>query len=478
MIVEDIIYLSLLFFSMGFGVYYRTIENPDLKKKVGALIGFVIVFIVSGFHCLHVAVSTLINACIILYTDKRKCHIYSFIFSFLYLFFFRATIYFGIPYPPSHTNLVQMMVTLKIIGLAFEVNTSYYSKKKRDKGSKTEEEKLQDELCDIDVQFLDVFCYVYNYCGVLTGPYFRYRTFLDHLHKPYHKYDDYKIEIFKKLYLIPILGAIHVFTNYYWPISYLNTDEFYTRAFLYRYWYIWPAFIIFRSRIYLGLILTEMVCTMGGLGVYPAFSKPKSGHGPTENLKQLKELAEPDDFKNLEYSYETIHCLNVYESDFAPTMREAMKHWNITVQYWLATYIYKRCPFKKFRTGVTMFLSALWHGMYTGYYLCIATVPLALVYEDVWVKLLLKDTTGLALKASKLLLLFLKMQMFSYQATAFVLLEVWKIYRYYSSVYHCVPILYVGLYFLGRYLLKQKRLRGKKAELDEAGDKEVKTKIN
>lgn len=71
MIVDDIIYLALLVFSMCFGVYYRTIENPDLKKKLGALIGFVIVFIASGFHCLHVLVSTLINACIILYTDKR-----------------------------------------------------------------------------------------------------------------------------------------------------------------------------------------------------------------------------------------------------------------------------------------------------------------------------------------------------------------------------------------------------------------------
>lgn len=99
----------------------------------------------------------------------RKCHIYSFLFSFLYLFFFRTTIYFGIPYPPSHTNLIQMMLTLKLIGLAFEVNSSYNSKKKRDEGNKSEEEKLEDELMDIDVQFLDVFYYVYNYCGILTG---------------------------------------------------------------------------------------------------------------------------------------------------------------------------------------------------------------------------------------------------------------------------------------------------------------------
>lgn len=44
----------------------------------------------------------------------RRCHILSFIFNFGYLIFFRMTTYFGIPYPPAHTNLIQMMLTLKV----------------------------------------------------------------------------------------------------------------------------------------------------------------------------------------------------------------------------------------------------------------------------------------------------------------------------------------------------------------------------
>jgi len=51
---------------------------------------------------------------IIILPCYRKCHIVSFFFTFAYLFFFRMTEFFGIPYPPSHTNLVQMMVTLKV----------------------------------------------------------------------------------------------------------------------------------------------------------------------------------------------------------------------------------------------------------------------------------------------------------------------------------------------------------------------------
>ncbi|XP_074027578.1 membrane bound O-acyltransferase domain containing farjavit [Leptinotarsa decemlineata] len=457
--LDDMIYLSLLFFSMGLGVYYRKISNVENKKKIGAAVGFLIVFIVSGFHTLHVLISTIINACIILYADKRKCHIYTFAFSFLYLFFFRTTAFFGIPYPPSHTNLVQMMLTLKIVGLAFEVNSSSETTKRKEESTKSAEEKCEDETVCFDLEFIDVFYYVFNYCGVLTGPYFRYRTFLDHLHKPYHLYDNYIPALVSKLYWLPLLGGVHLLANYYWPLSYVSTEEFLSRSFFYRYWYIWPSFLIFRSRIFFGLILTEIVCIVGGMGVYPAFSKPKSGHGPTQDFEKLKEITEPEDLKKLDYDYTTIHCLNPYEADFVPTMREAMKHWNITVQYWLANYIYKRFPHKKFRTTATMLMSAVWHGVYSGYYFCIGTVPFALMYEDLWSKLLLEKNEGLALQVSRLVMLFLKMQMFSYQAMAFVLLEVRKIINYYNCVYHCVPIFYVGLYFLGKYLMRQRKCK-------------------
>lgn len=62
-----------------------------------------------------------------------------------------------------------MMVTLKIIGLAFELNTSYELKKRKDEAKKSEEKLLEDETCIIDLKFMDVFYYVFNYCGVLTG---------------------------------------------------------------------------------------------------------------------------------------------------------------------------------------------------------------------------------------------------------------------------------------------------------------------
>lgn len=191
--IDDIIYLSLLLFSMGFGYYYRPIKYKNQKKWIGTAAGLFIVAAVSGTHYLHHLITVLVNSFIILFLDKRygkccfkvvvkfcfifffrKCHIISFIFSFSYLLFFRSTIYFGIPYPPGHTNLIQMILTLKLVGLAFEVNQTYLAKKKREESGENVDKDLilKEEYSAVDPKLLDIFHYSFNYVGVLTGKIF------------------------------------------------------------------------------------------------------------------------------------------------------------------------------------------------------------------------------------------------------------------------------------------------------------------
>lgn len=183
----------------------------------------------------------------------------------------------------------------------------------------------------------------------------------------------------------------------------------------------------------------------------------------------------------IEYDYNTVHSINSYETEFCPTLRGGMKNWNMTVQYWLATCIYKRFPNKKFRTVATMFVSGVWHGVYSGYYISMGMIPFGLIVEDIWAKVLLKDEFFVVnrffyskqftkfqflihfqpRKAGYLLMVFLKMQFFSYSALAFSLLDVHKIMLYYNSVYHWMIFFTVFMYFLGNYLVKFKRLKNR-----------------
>ena len=47
---------------------------------------------------------------------------------------------------------------------------------------------------------------------------------------------------------------------------------------------------------------------------------------------------------SVEYNYETIHCLSIYDSELDRTTKEGLRSWNMTVQNWLADYCHHRLP--------------------------------------------------------------------------------------------------------------------------------------
>ena len=64
-----------------------------------------------------------------------------------------------------------------------------------------------------------------------------------------------------------------------------------------------------------------------------------------------------------------MHNIDEYGVETVTTMREALKTWNMTVQWWLASNIYKRIPStvpRALRTVAVMVTSSAWHGVYAG----------------------------------------------------------------------------------------------------------------
>lgn len=55
----------------------------------------------------------------------------------------------------------------------------------------------------------------------------------------------------------------------------------------------------------------------------------------------------PDSLKVVTYDFETIRCMDEFSSEFRPTIREGIRYWNMTVQYWLAIYIYRKTAASK-----------------------------------------------------------------------------------------------------------------------------------
>ncbi|XP_059616477.1 lysophospholipid acyltransferase 7 [Phlebotomus argentipes] len=429
---DDIIYVTVLLSCIAVGKYYRKIADNAEKEKFGNVLGILIIAIVSGFHTFHILISFAVSAGIILLHKQLKCHVIISVFMFMYLLFFRMTAYFGLPSPPGHTNLIQMVLTLKLVGLAFEVNDAT---QKTRKATKEELEKMpyhERELAEISMK--NIFGYSFNYVGVLTGPYITYRTYRDPFVEKYaHDEASFKacdratIDKFKS---IPIFVALYLTTSYFWPLGRIFKDEFYLdQSVLYRLWYVWPAFFIFRMRMYIGLTLSECVCSAAGVGIYPTPFQSTPGGGPRSKDSQQLEGWQKT------YDFNTINNSDVYTTETCWTFREAMKSWNMCVQYWLAMNVYKRFPSRKLRTGATLLVSAYWHGVNPGYYFCIFAAPFYVAIEDLCLKRLRAAVKEFPLWLN-ICVWISKFFAFSYMAIAFQLITFPFIWKFYNSVFH------------------------------------------
>lgn len=462
---DDIVYLSLLFFSIVFGSVFRQIEDKCMKRNVATLLGTVITLIASRTHFWHPLLFTIANIFIIKYLNKRIIHIVSFTFSFAYLIFFRNTVLFGIPYPPAHLNLIQMLMTLKLVGLAFELHDTTKAIEDEKNDPEFETSKIPEPSQG------DIFHYSFCYIGILTGPYYSYRMYLDMLNSPFLKYVSCWDHTLERVKMLPLYAVLFLIFSSYFSFEYVLTDEFYLeRSVWYRIWYVLPVFVQFRTRMYIGMRLSEAVLIMSGLGVYPAVTVPLPGKGPSKEHEQIGIISiDEENAKNTEYSFRAIHNIEPYGAEFDYTVRQAMRHWNMTVQYWLAAYVYKRFPYKAYRVGVTFMISAIWHGMYAGYYCCLCSVPFYLPIEDIYFKNL-KDieVSPMVSWIWFMVAYWWRMLLMGYWGIAFRLLTLSACFKYWSSVYFIPTFITLLMYAVSFVIFpNRKRIKSKENNTDD-----------
>jgi len=446
---DDIIYAALLLFSVACGDFVRQIKSFQFKQFVISTIGVVIVSLVSGYHVANTLLGAAINGLIICYASPKYCHALSFVFSFLHLFCYRFSAMFGMPPPSNHTNAVQMLLTLKMVGLALEVQETARMKKEVAKlnagdilndNQGTSECELNLKFTEVAPSFMDVMHYGLCYIGILTGPYYKYRTYWDMIHSTESQKGSYLSHALERVKRLPLYIAVFLIGSHFAPLSYAKTEEFFEQSLLYRIWYMTPLFAVFRMRFYCGFILSEVSCMMAGLGAYPSESKPKPGWGPSV-LEPLTRVHSADE--KVIYNFEAIHNIDEYAVEFYDS-RSSLKSWNMTVQYWLAMNVYRRVPVKALRVTVTMLVSAFWHGVHSGYYLSMLSVPFILMAEDM-AKRKFRPLNPLAFDV---FFGIAKIEWFAYLGLAFSLLAMNLTLNYWTSIYFIGHIAILIVYAL------------------------------
>jgi len=480
---DDIIYVLLLICSILFGKVIVKIRRgngfrqaDDLLKYLSSTAGFIVVLLVSGRHIIHPIFSVILQICLLRFVPSNRVHWVSFFAGFAHLFHFRLCWNFPIipslGCPPSHTNAIQMIMTLKMMGLAFEVHDSIGRKKTLAKeDDKSSNLQLESDLRSIEnPSAKDIFHYAFCHAGILTGPYYSFRTWTDMYGQRWSRWANCDKALVERGYILPVYVILFILSGRFFPLDIVKDDTFYEESsILWRIFYMTPVFFNFRMRLYSGFVLSECTCISAGLGVYPEASEPKPGMGPTklEVLKEWVDKSQDDDnepigeAKALGLNFETIHNIDEYATETVSTMREALKTWNMTVQYWLASNVYRRLPgvSRGLRSVAVMIVSSAWHGVYSGYYLSLGSVPFVLVVEDLYERLLrkrlLKSTTNegnnsstpKSVKLYDIVAWFSRFQWFSYLGMGFQLLSIELTMKFWHSIYYIghlgLPIFYI-----------------------------------
>lgn len=472
---DEFLYLFILLSSLFLGFFIRRLEEPRLRRRFSSSVGILFLFSFCRYDAGYALFAAGINAAIVHFAGSKLRNILSFGFSFAFLAFFRCATSFGLPQPRPLANAVQLILSLKSIALAFEATDAEVAASEISKVDDSDEKETIESTDRLRLQRsaeafpspMDCFAYSFCYVGLFTGPFFKYRTWLDWtVNGQLTSHLSTRPFLAQKLIWIPALAAIHWAIKGLFPLEFVDSPEFEELCFWRRCFYMVPTFTVFRTRMYLAWLLAECVAVAAAFGAYPSSCRSRPGDGP-QNLLALRQPKEAGS-SSLDFDFETIRNIDIIGVELKPTARTAMRCWNMSVQYWLANYVYKRFSPRRYGTLVTMLVSAYWHGFHAGYYLSFLTVPLVVAVDDLWAGLVRKKlekqqqqrSSSSPTTITRPLLIydwvnwFLRCRAYDYMCMGFLMLSFERTIKYWRSIYFLPHIAYALLLLLGLLLKK------------------------
>ncbi|KAK6468679.1 lysophospholipid acyltransferase 7, partial [Huso huso] len=318
---------------LGFSEQLKVLTQvvaPPVKQGAALILGLALTVATCGIHTLHSLITVLGTWGIITYSWRFAPSL-ALSWSFLYLLFFRLVTWFGLPAPTPFTNAVQLLLTLKMVSLANEVQAFHLAKKQE--VSSFSKSSVIGHISKVPSLY-DVLCYSYCYIGIMTGPFYRYQTYEDWLCQRTPGSIPALTPCVQRLRWVPLYAALFLGVSVVFPLAHVRSEDFLQHHFLYRLFYMVPVFFVFRMRFYAAWCTAEASCIAAGLGAYPEGALSKPGGGPTV------EYSPPPDSPVL-YDFETVRNIDCYNTDFCVKVRHGMRYWNMSVQWWLHNYIYR-----------------------------------------------------------------------------------------------------------------------------------------
>ncbi|XP_064409556.1 lysophospholipid acyltransferase 1 isoform X1 [Latimeria chalumnae] len=337
--LDQVNFVACQLFALLAAFWFRIYLSPSntsctVRHAVVTLFGIYFVIFCFGWYSLHIFL--LISVCYLIINNAKI--------------------------PNIHSPL--MIVTQKVTTLAFQLHDGI--------GQKAEEPTPEQRKLAVKARpsLLEYLSYHFNFMSILAGPCSNYKDYIDFIEgrhistklsevnwkqKGYDKLPEPSplgVVVYKMFLSLVSLVLFLLFSKTF-PVLYSTDDRFINEApFLARLSYVYIAIQACRPKYYFAWTLADAVNNAAGFG--------------------FNGVDEKGNFK-----WDLISNLNIWNIETATSFKMYIDNWNIQTAAWLKRVCYDRAP--KYPTALTFILSAMWHGVYPGYYFTFLTaIPITL----------------------------------------------------------------------------------------------------
>ncbi|KRY85061.1 Lysophospholipid acyltransferase 5 [Trichinella pseudospiralis] len=218
-----------------------------------------------------------------------------------------------------------------------------------------------------------------------------------------------------------VYGGVHLYFHPIYPTEFFLTDQFMNYSFLWKLVYIlfWFRFVVLRYQS--AWLIAESGCILVGLGY---------------NL----------DEKSGEQLWDGVRNIRLGRFELSASFQSIIDSFNYNTNKWAFNYFFKRLKFlgnKMLSHLLTLLFLALWHGTYSGYFVCFLAEFVCIIAERQLVEMLNQHRHLKAkLQSSAMIYLplwcvrkFVVLLSCAYGFLPFALLTVDKWWKVYKSVY-------------------------------------------
>ncbi|KRY19445.1 Dedicator of cytokinesis protein 6, partial [Trichinella patagoniensis] len=441
--------LASLICVVPLGFLHRAVFNGKPKRiqhLFFIITGLLLFYINYGMHTIHSLISIFVAYILCRYFKGTiDSVVIAFVFFMSYLVIGYNVMSSG-KYDLSWT-MPQCVLTLRLIGLIVDL---YDGMQPKEKLSAYQLEARVDDSPDL----LEIAAFSYFFGGCFVGPQFplnRFRRFVDGAYNDAETGGPPKsvFPAMLRLFAGLVYGGVHLYFHPIYPTEFFLTDQFMVSisvmlflllillnkmpilqnySFLWKLVYIlfWFRFVVLRYQS--AWLIAESGCILVGLGY---------------NL----------DEKSGEQLWDGVRNIRLGRFELSASFQSIIDSFNYNTNKWAFNYFFKRLKFlgnKMLSHLLTLLFLALWHGTYSGYFVCFLAEFVCIIAERQLVTMLNQHQQLKAkLQSSTMIYLplwcvrkFVVLLSCAYGFLPFALLTIDKWWKVYKSVYFFGWIMY------------------------------------